>query len=48
MAPQAVKMLVAGAGFMGKAHLEGAAGLDSVEYVGVVDVDESAAKRLAG
>lgn len=47
MSSQPVKMLLAGAGLMGRTHLEAAKGLDSVEYVGVVDINEKAAKALA-
>jgi predicted dehydrogenase len=40
-------MLLVGAGLMGRTHLEAAKGLDSVEYVGVVDINEKAARALS-
>lgn len=44
---QPIKMLLAGAGLMGRTHLEAVGGLDTVEYVGVVDVNDKAAKGFA-
>ena len=42
-----VKMLLIGAGFMGKVHLEAARKLASINYVGVVDVKETLGRALA-
>ncbi|MDO9542616.1 MAG: Gfo/Idh/MocA family oxidoreductase [Kiritimatiellia bacterium] len=42
-----IKMLLAGAGFMGRVHLETARKLASVKYIGVVDVKEPLARKLA-
>ncbi len=47
MSSQSVKMLLVGAGLMGKTHLEAAKCLDSVEYVGVVDINAEAGNGLA-
>lgn len=42
-----IKMLLAGAGLMGKTHLEVARKLGTVKYVGVVDVKEQLGRKLA-
>lgn len=40
-------MLLAGAGFMGKTHIEAAQHLDNVEYIGILDASKEAAEALA-
>jgi len=47
MSYQPIKMVLAGAGLMGKTHLEAAKDIDSVEYVGVVDINVKMAKALS-
>lgn len=40
-------MLLAGAGFMGKTHIEAAQTLDNVEYIGILDANKESAELLA-
>ncbi|MDO9542396.1 MAG: Gfo/Idh/MocA family oxidoreductase [Kiritimatiellia bacterium] len=42
-----IRMLLIGAGFMGRIHLDAARKLAPVKYVGVVDVNERLARKLA-
>ena len=42
-----IQMLLSGAGFIGREHLGAAQGLDSVAYIGVVDVCTEAAAKVA-
>ena len=43
-----IRMVLVGAGFIGREHVSSAKRLDSVEYVGVVDITTTAATSLAG
>ncbi|MBN1435465.1 MAG: Gfo/Idh/MocA family oxidoreductase [Sedimentisphaerales bacterium] len=47
MANKPIKMVLAGAGFIGREHLKSAKGLELVEYVGIADPCEVAAKEAS-
>jgi len=47
MKNQKLRMLLAGAGFMGKAHFEAAQSLDNVEYIGILDANKDSAGKFS-